>query len=98
MLKFDQGFHIKLNAWTYRKLVRSAAVSIVLGLQVHTNSGIQFEMRVNFRQKLDLLCASSQASETNEKCPSPKCLVSWSHLSRHRSADIKWSPELFMDP
>jgi hypothetical protein len=88
MFKLDQGFQIELNAWTYRKLRRISAFSIVLGLEIYPNSRIQFEVRVNFRKKLNVLSASGQARGTNEKCPSPNSLVSSFHFSRHRSAGI----------
>jgi hypothetical protein len=88
MFKLDQGFQIELNAWTDRKLRRIAAFSIVLGLEIYPNSRIQFEMRVNFWKKLNVLSASRQACETNEKCPSPKRLLSSRHLSRHPSGGV----------
>lgn len=75
MSKLDQWFQIELNTWTYRKLRRIAAFSILLGLEIHPDSGIQFQMRINFRKKLNVLSTSRQARETNEKCPSPKPVV-----------------------
>jgi hypothetical protein len=44
-----QWFRVELNTWVYRKLSRVTAVSIVLGLEIRSKSGIQFEVRINFR-------------------------------------------------
>jgi len=50
---FDNGvidrFQVEVNSWAYRKLSRVTAVSIVLDLEIRSKSGIQFEMRINFR-------------------------------------------------
>src|SRR5271167_3183877 len=77
MFKLGQGLQIELNAWTDRKLRRVTAVSIVLGLEIHPDIGTQFEMRINFRQKLNVLSASRQTHETNKTCPSPKRLIAY---------------------
>jgi len=79
MFKLDKGFQVELNAWTYRKLRRIAALPIVLGLNVRPNNGIQFEIPINFRYELGVLCTGRQARETNEKCAPPNRLVNLRH-------------------
>jgi len=49
----DQGFDIKLQAWTDTQLVGRACIPIVLGLQVCAQDGIQFEIGVRLRDKLN---------------------------------------------
>jgi len=53
-------------------LRRVAAFSIVLGLKVASNTGIECEMRINLRQELRILCVNGKARETRQKYPSPE--------------------------
>ena len=98
MFKLDKGFQVELNAWTYRKLRRIAALPIVLGLNVRPNNGIQFEIPINFRYELGVLCTGRQARETNEKCAPPNRLVNLRHYlglgPMVCTLDLLWSAPL----
>ena len=52
-----------------------AAVAIVFRLQIHANRRIQFDVRINFRNELDVLCGGGQTRKTQEQRAFPKILV-----------------------
>jgi hypothetical protein len=65
--RFATGFQVQLNSWTDCKLMRVTPVSIVLGLEVCPKTGIQFQVRIHFRQELNVLRACREARETSQK-------------------------------
>ena len=59
-------------------------VSIVLGLEVCPKTGIQFQVRIHFRQELNVLLACSETRETSQKYTSYEEGASRSHQVAYR--------------